>query len=127
MNLLLEKKILGTFTKFCEKNVLCEKGDEITRFDGTTCTWSVPPIIRTFCLERLRELLKVSAFELIVGKHTFFHQILVQTSVVCSKQYNIIRFIIHLTGIHDILFSLTNCRNESLSGSFEPFPSLRSR
>ncbi len=21
--------------KFCEKNVLCEKGDEITRFDGT--------------------------------------------------------------------------------------------
>ena len=35
MNLLLEKKILGTFTKFCEKNVLCEKGDEITRFDGT--------------------------------------------------------------------------------------------
>ena len=28
------KKIWGTFTKFCEKNVLCEKGDEITRFDG---------------------------------------------------------------------------------------------
>ncbi len=22
--------------KFCEKNVLCEKGDEITRFDGTS-------------------------------------------------------------------------------------------
>ncbi len=21
--------------KFCEKNVLCEKGDEITRFDGS--------------------------------------------------------------------------------------------
>ncbi len=21
--------------KFCEKNVLCEKGDELTRFDGT--------------------------------------------------------------------------------------------
>jgi hypothetical protein len=30
------KKIWGTFTKFCDKkNVLCEKGDEITRFDGT--------------------------------------------------------------------------------------------
>ncbi len=29
------KKIWDTFTKFCEKNVLCEKGDEITRFDGT--------------------------------------------------------------------------------------------
>jgi hypothetical protein len=26
---------LGTFTKFWEKNVLCEKGDEITRFGGT--------------------------------------------------------------------------------------------
>ncbi len=38
MNLLLEKKIWGTFTKFCEKNVLCEKGDEITRFDGTKGT-----------------------------------------------------------------------------------------
>jgi hypothetical protein len=25
----------GTFTKFREKNVLCEIGDEITRFDGT--------------------------------------------------------------------------------------------
>jgi hypothetical protein len=25
--------------KFCEKNVLCEKGDEITRFEGTVlCT-----------------------------------------------------------------------------------------
>ncbi len=29
------KKIWGTITKFSEKNVLCEKGDEITRFDGT--------------------------------------------------------------------------------------------
>ncbi len=29
------KKIWGTFTLFCEKNILCEKGDEITRFDGT--------------------------------------------------------------------------------------------
>jgi hypothetical protein len=29
------KKIWDTFTKFHEKNVLCEKGDEITRFDGT--------------------------------------------------------------------------------------------
>jgi hypothetical protein len=28
-------KIWGTFTKFCEENnFLCEKGDEITRFDG---------------------------------------------------------------------------------------------
>jgi hypothetical protein len=25
--------------KFCEKNVLCEKGDEITRFDGTLRSW----------------------------------------------------------------------------------------
>jgi hypothetical protein len=29
------KKIWVTFTECCEKNVLCEKGDEITRFDGT--------------------------------------------------------------------------------------------
>ncbi len=29
------KKIWGTFTKFCEKIVLCEKGVDITRFDGT--------------------------------------------------------------------------------------------
>jgi hypothetical protein len=28
------EKIWLTFTKCCEKNVLCEKGDEITRFDG---------------------------------------------------------------------------------------------
>ncbi len=26
---------MGTFMKFSEKNVLCKKGDEITRFDGT--------------------------------------------------------------------------------------------
>ncbi len=25
--------------KFCEKNVLCEKGDEITRFDGSQKNW----------------------------------------------------------------------------------------
>jgi hypothetical protein len=29
--------------KFCEKNVLCEKGDEITRFDGT---WILPSRIK---------------------------------------------------------------------------------
>jgi hypothetical protein len=35
MNFLPEKKIWVTFMKFCEKkNVLCEKIDEITRFDG---------------------------------------------------------------------------------------------
>jgi hypothetical protein len=31
----IRKKIWGTFTYFVKKNVLCEKGDEITRFDGT--------------------------------------------------------------------------------------------
>jgi hypothetical protein len=31
----IRKKIWGSFTKCCEKNVLCKKGDEITRFDGT--------------------------------------------------------------------------------------------
>ena len=30
----IRKKIWGTFTYFVKKNVLCEKGDEITRFDG---------------------------------------------------------------------------------------------
>jgi hypothetical protein len=39
--------------KFCEKNVLCEKGDEITRFDGIWiadrkavlhCKYTVPKI-----------------------------------------------------------------------------------
>jgi hypothetical protein len=29
------KKTKGSFAKFREKNVLWEKGDEITRFDGT--------------------------------------------------------------------------------------------
>jgi hypothetical protein len=34
LNLLPEKKIRDTFTIFREKNVLSEKGDEITRSDG---------------------------------------------------------------------------------------------
>jgi hypothetical protein len=34
--------------KFCEKNVLCEKGDEITRFDGTYTP--SPPIVRCHIL-----------------------------------------------------------------------------
>jgi hypothetical protein len=35
MNLLLEKKYGVPSQNFVKKNVLCEKGDEITRFDGT--------------------------------------------------------------------------------------------
>ncbi len=34
MNLLPEKKYRVPSWNFLEKNVLCEKGDEITRFDG---------------------------------------------------------------------------------------------
>ncbi len=35
MNLLLEKKYGVPSRDFVKENVLCEKGDEITRFDGT--------------------------------------------------------------------------------------------
>ncbi len=35
MNLLPEKKYGIPSRNFVKKNVLCEKGDEITRFDGT--------------------------------------------------------------------------------------------
>jgi hypothetical protein len=35
MNLLPEKKYGVPSHNFVKKNVLCEKGDEITRFDGT--------------------------------------------------------------------------------------------
>jgi hypothetical protein len=35
MNLLLEKKYGVPSQNFVTKNVLCEKGDEITRFDVT--------------------------------------------------------------------------------------------
>ncbi len=35
MNLLPEKKYRVPSWNFVEKNVLCEKGDEITRFDDT--------------------------------------------------------------------------------------------
>jgi hypothetical protein len=36
MNFLSEKKYGVRSHNFVEKNVLCEKGDEITRFDGST-------------------------------------------------------------------------------------------
>ncbi len=36
MNFLLEKKFGVPSHNFVKKNVFCEKGDEITRFDGTT-------------------------------------------------------------------------------------------
>ncbi len=39
MNLLLEQKYGIPSQKFVKKNVLCEKGDEITRFDGTVLLW----------------------------------------------------------------------------------------
>jgi hypothetical protein len=35
MNFLPEKKYWVPSHNFVKKNVLCEKGDEITRFDGT--------------------------------------------------------------------------------------------
>jgi hypothetical protein len=39
MNLLLENKYGVPSQNFVRKNVLCEKGDEITRFDGTYLTF----------------------------------------------------------------------------------------
>jgi hypothetical protein len=37
--------------KFCEKNVLCEKGDEITRFDGTLKKAQVdPPFMQPYSI-----------------------------------------------------------------------------
>ncbi len=39
MNLLPEKKYRVPSWNFVEKNVLCEIGDEITRFDGTALLW----------------------------------------------------------------------------------------
>jgi hypothetical protein len=49
MNFLPEKKYGVPSHNFVKKNVLCEKGDEITRFDGTkvtlcTCPPPTPPI-----------------------------------------------------------------------------------
>jgi hypothetical protein len=38
MNFLLEKKYGVPSNNFVKKNVLCEKGDEITRFDGNKQT-----------------------------------------------------------------------------------------
>jgi hypothetical protein len=56
MNFLSEKKYGVPSHKFVKKNVLCEKGDEITRIDGTqrkldTYMYSnstTPPPIRFF-------------------------------------------------------------------------------
>jgi hypothetical protein len=39
MNFLSEKKYGVPSHNFVKKNVLCEKGDEITRFDGITLRW----------------------------------------------------------------------------------------
>jgi hypothetical protein len=39
MNFLPEKKYGVPSWNFVEKNVLCEKGDDITRFDGTFNSW----------------------------------------------------------------------------------------
>jgi hypothetical protein len=38
MNLLIEKKYGVPSRNFVKKNVLCEKGDKITQFDGTNIT-----------------------------------------------------------------------------------------
>ncbi len=40
MNLLLENKYGVPSQNFVKKNVLCEKGDEITRFDGSVSNQS---------------------------------------------------------------------------------------
>ena len=48
MNFLPENSIWGTFTKFHGKNVLCEKGDEITRFDVKGYKRAVPNFPRFF-------------------------------------------------------------------------------
>ncbi len=42
MNLLPEKKYGVPSQNFVQKNVLCEKGDEITRFGGTELTRGGP-------------------------------------------------------------------------------------
>ncbi len=50
--------------KFCEKNVLCEKGDESTRFDGTKMALHS---IRQFFVKKF----EYKAF-LASGKYIFF-------------------------------------------------------
>jgi hypothetical protein len=41
MNFLPEKKYGVPSHNFVKKNVLCEKGDEITRFDGTVSVFAL--------------------------------------------------------------------------------------
>jgi hypothetical protein len=54
MNFLSGKTNGVTSRNFVKKNVLCEKGDEITRFDGTIyvhCTdFAGIPFLNDFCL-----------------------------------------------------------------------------
>jgi len=62
MNFLPEKKYGVPSHNFVKKNVLCEKGDEITRFDGTfkvgyiqyysQVFWIEPYYLFTGCLRR---------------------------------------------------------------------------
>jgi hypothetical protein len=42
MNLQMENKYGVTSRNFAKKNVLCEKGDEITRFDGKSVLMYAP-------------------------------------------------------------------------------------
>ncbi len=53
MNFLPEKKYGLPSRNFVEKNVLCEKGDEITRFDGT--------FIRMEWISRIQQMLYIQA------------------------------------------------------------------
>ena len=50
MNFLPEKKYGVPSHNFVKKNVLCEKGDEITRFDGSELVSTVPEA-KIFCLD----------------------------------------------------------------------------
>ncbi len=54
MNFLSEKKYGVPSHNFVKKNVLCEKGDEITRFDGSPLTSVFNPFPLCLCRFKAR-------------------------------------------------------------------------
>ncbi len=59
MNLLLENNYGVPSQNFVKKNVLCEKGDEITRFDGTIYGQWWAKLLRLLTVNSLSYFVKI--------------------------------------------------------------------
>jgi hypothetical protein len=121
MNFLPEKKYGVPSHNFVKKNVLCEKGDEITRFDGTlysseTLTYYKLASVNFLWAETTSELWDCVRGNVNLNVKPFVNQLFLGSNLLPSKVLSICLFYIKLTILQllYLVFAQFSCIAESI-------------